>query len=187
MIYGIALEKFQPEPFKNAPELPEWVSNLDFILARVSYPGLKKNRKNWTTQDLGRFLGQHYANGSVATGQVPLSSQVLKEADQCAAGLEKIFKKRSEAGLKKLKKELKSEKHEWLPRLRKFMRETLGSACERPYIEASAFFEAFGQAIVIKPDDLLTERTMGVGEKICWTMRANWQEIESMLTKMELI
>jgi len=68
----------------------------------------------------------------------------------------------------------------WRPKFKKFMQETLSSACERPYIEASAFFEAFGKAIVMKPDELLTEHTMGVGEKICWLMVVLWQEIERL-------
>ena len=68
----------------------------------------------------------------------------------------------------------------------KFMQEALSSACQRPYIEAAAFFEAFGKAIVIKPDEFLTERTMGVGDKICWAMFVTWQEIERLHSVAEL-
>ena len=174
------LEKFQPEPVKNAPEVPEWVSNIDFILAKVSHPGLNKYRKNWTAKDLGRFLGRHYAEGFMVAGQVPLSSQVINEGGRCVDGLVKILEKRPIVGLKKLQKAWEPEKQEWQPRLRMFMQETLNSACDRPYIETSAFFEGFGQRIIIKPDDLLTERTMGVGDKICWAMRVNWQDIDRL-------
>ena len=51
---------------------------------------------------------------------------------------------------------------------------------------ACPFFEAFGKAIVIKPDDLLTERTMGVGDKICWTMFVMWQDIERLESVAQL-
>jgi hypothetical protein len=53
-------------------------------------------------------------------------------------------------------------------------------------VEASAFFEAFGKAIVIKPDDLLTERTMGVGDKICWVMLMMWRTIERLESVAQL-
>lgn len=66
------------------------------------------------------------------------------------------------------------------------MQETLASVCERPYHECSAFFEAFGKGIMMKPDDLLTERTMGVGDKICWAMIVQWQEISRLKSVGEL-
>jgi hypothetical protein len=53
-------------------------------------------------------------------------------------------------------------------------------------VEASAFFEAFGKGVVMKPDDLLTERTMGVGDKICWTMFVMWQDIERLESVAQL-
>jgi hypothetical protein len=66
------------------------------------------------------------------------------------------------------------------------MQETLSSACTRPYLESSAFFEAFGKAIVMKPDEFETERTLGVGDKICWTMIVMWREIEGLPSVAEL-
>ena len=45
---------------------------------------------------------------------------------------------------------------------------------------------AFGKAIVIKPDDLLAERTLGVGHKICWTMFLMWKDIERLGSVAEL-
>ena len=182
------LEKSQPEPLNRDPEWPEWVFNLLVIISGVSYPGLKlKNLKKWKAKDLGRFLGRHYANGCLLINQVPLSSQVIHEREKGFAGLGKlILQKRPNVDLNKSKKECEPEMQIWLSKFTEFMQEALSSACERPYVEASAFFEAFGKAIVIKPDDLLTERTMGVGDKICWTMFVMWQDIERLESVAQL-
>ena len=40
--------------------------------------------------------------------------------------------------------------------------------------------------MVIKPDDLLAERTMGVGDKICWTMFVMWQDMERLESVAQL-
>ena len=114
-------------------------------------------------------------------GAVPLSSQVLDEEKRFIAGMEERARQaRPDVDLDKLQKQFEQGMSVWRPKFKKFMQEALSSACERPYIEAAAFFEAFGKAVVMKPDDLLTERTMGVGEKICWTMFVEWQQIERL-------
>ena len=88
--------------------------------------------------------------------------------------------------LDKFQSQYEQEAEAWRPQFMKFMQDTLSSACERPYLESSAFFEAFGKAVVMKPDELLTERTMGVGDKICWSMFVMWQEIEGLHSVAEL-
>jgi hypothetical protein len=163
------LQDFQPEPFRGDPQWPEWVSNLFLTFLSISHPGAKvKNLKKWKAKDLGRFLGRHYAGEFLIQGGVPLSLQVIHEGERFAAWGENIIKDR------------RPDLNIWKPKLTAFMQETLASACERPYIEASAFFEAFGKSIVMKPDDLLTERTMDVGDKISWSIFANWQQIEKL-------
>ena len=74
----------------------------------------------------------------------------------------------------------------WNLKFEEFIQETLASACTRPYAESSAFFEAFGKATVMKPNEFETERTLGVGDKICWTMIVMWQEIEQLRSVAEL-
>jgi hypothetical protein len=69
---------------------------------------------------------------------------------------------------------------EWRPLFKKFIQETLSSACDRRYLEAAAFFEAFSNAFVIKPDDLASETRMGVGDKIAWVMFVLWRPISKL-------
>jgi hypothetical protein len=167
---------------------PEWVGNLFVILLGVSHPGVKvKNAKKWKAKDLGRLLGRQYAFEHSMWGEVPLSPAVLTEAAQGFSGMEKYAKKKNpEVDLDELAKQIEPEMKKWRPKFKKCMQEALASACDRPYVEAAAFFEAFGKAIVIKPDDLLTERTMGVGDKICWTMLMMWQDIERLESVAQL-
>jgi len=183
-----ALEEFKPNPFGKNPEWPPWVENLLLMLTGISYPGVKfKNIKKWKAKDLGRFLGRQYAGESLVLGKVPLSSQVLQEGEICLAWAEKHAKEKSpDIDLDKIQKDLEQQTKLWTPRFRQFMQEALASVCERPYREASAFFDAFGKAIVIKPDDLLTDHKMGVGDKICWTMFVMWRDIECLRSVAEL-
>ena len=173
------LEKCQPELFKQNPEWPEWVENLGMMLLGISHPGIKfKNIKKWKAKDLGRFLGRQYAGEHLMRGEVPLSSQVIEEGLRSEAWAEKwVEQKAPDFDWDEFGKKYEAWEKAWRPKFKKFMQETLASVCERPYVEASAFFEAFGKAIVIKPDDLLTERTMGVGDKICWIMFVMWRDI----------
>ena len=182
------LQKHQPKPFNENPEWPEWVSNLFMVFLGISHPGIKfKNVKKWKAKDLGRFLGRQYAGEHLTWGEVPLSPAVIRERDRFDAWTEKRLKERDpDVDLRELEKRYEQESRAWKPIFMKFMQETLSSACERPYIESSALFEAFGKAIVIKPDELLTERTMGVGEKICWTIFAMWQDIDHLHSVAEL-
>ncbi|HEY3860390.1 MAG TPA: hypothetical protein VGO59_00760 [Verrucomicrobiae bacterium] len=176
------LQESQPEPYGGDPQWPEWVSNLFVTFIDITYPGVKiKNQKNWKAKDLGRFLGRHYAGECLVQGRVPLSLQVVREGERFSTWAEKWVKhKRPDLDIDKFHKKYEQESKAWKPILIKFMQETLASACQRPYLEASAFFEAFGKAIVIKPDDFLTERTMGVGDKICWAMFVMWREIDQL-------
>jgi hypothetical protein len=182
------LAEHQPKPFDQPPEWPEWVSNLLGILLGIVYPGVKfKNIKKWKAKDLGRFLGRQYAWEYLVHGGVPLSPQVIQEGERFERWAEKRAKeKRPDVDLHELEKQYQQDARAWRPIFIKFMQETLSSACERPYIESSAFFEAFGKSIVIKPDELLTARTMGVGDKICWTMITMWPEIERLESVAQL-
>jgi hypothetical protein len=177
-----ALAAQQPKPFNEGPDWPEWVWNLFGILMGIGYPGVKfKNVKKWKAKDLGRFLGRQYAGEYLIQGGVPLSSRVIEEGERAAVWMERRAKERNpDLDLAELQKQFVKEMKAWRPIFMKFMQEAVSSACERPYLESSAFFEAFGKAVVMKPDELLTERTMGVGDKICWVMIAMWQEIEQL-------
>lgn len=182
------LQEFQPEPFCGEPKWPEWVSNLFMTFFGISHPGVKmKNLKKWKAKDLGRFLGRQYAGEHLTCGGVPLSLKVIQEGERFGAWAEKWIKqKRPDLDLDKFQSQYEQEAEAWRPQFMKFMQDTLSSACERPYLESSAFFEAFGKAVVMKPDELLTERTMGVGDKICWSMFVMWQEIEGLHSVAEL-
>lgn len=182
------LEDHQPEPFNIYGEWPEWVSNLLMILVGVSHPGTKfKSLKKWKAKDLGRFLGRQYAGEHLRAGEVPLSPQVIQEGIKFGEWAESLGRqRRPDLDLDKLRQEVAAGEKAWKPIFKGFMKETLASVCERPYLEASAFFEAFGKAVVIKPDELLTERTMGVGDKICWIMFVRWQEIERLESVAQL-
>ena len=182
------LEDQQPEPFKLHAEWPEWVSNLLMILMGISHPGSKlKNLKKWKAKDLGRFLGRQYAGEHLCVGEVPLSSQVIQEGMKFGEWAERWARqRRPDLDLDKLGQEFGAGRKAWKLIFKGFMKDTLASVCERPYVEASAFFEAFGKAVVMKPDELLTERTMGVGEKICWTMFVMWPDIERLESVAQL-
>jgi hypothetical protein len=164
------------------PEWPEWVSNLLIILMGISHPGSKlKNLKKWKAKDLGRFLGRQYAGEHLCVGEVPLSLEVIQEGIKFGEWAERWGRQRRPGlDLDKLGQDFEAGQKAWKPIFKGFMKETLASVCDRPYVEASAFFEAFGKAVEMKPDELLTERTMGVGDKICWTMFVMWRDIERL-------
>ncbi len=183
-----ALAPHEPKPFNESPDWPEWVWNLFGMLTGIPYPGVKfKNIKKWKAKDLGRFLGRQYAGEHLMLGGVPLSEKVVEEGTTFARWAEgRAIQKNPKIDLIEHQKAWEQEMKEWMPIFREFVQGVLAAACERPYVEASAFFEAFGKAIVIKPDDLLTERTMGVGDKICWAMIVMRQEIEQLKSVGEL-
>jgi len=183
------VEKLRPDMFLGADdEWPEWVANLFGLLVGVSHPGLKvKNVQKWKAKDLGRLLGRQYALEQLVFGEVPLSPTVAKEAVVALSGMEKHAMKRNPGlNLEEVLKEIEPEMKAWRPKFKACMQEALASACERPYRESSAFFEAFGKAIVIKPDDLSAERILGVSDKICWTMFVMWKDIERLGSVAEL-
>ncbi|HZM05764.1 MAG TPA: exodeoxyribonuclease VII small subunit [Candidatus Saccharimonadales bacterium] len=182
------LHESQPKPFCDDPDWPDWVSNLALTFYSISHPGVKmKNLKKWKAKDLGRFLGREFAGEQLTRGEVPLIPEVIQELERGADGLEKWAKQRSpDVDLEEALKQYEEGQKIWRPIFKKFIQEVLSSACERPYAESSAFFEAFGKAIVIKPDELLTERTMGVGDKICWAMFHMWREIEQLQSVADL-
>ncbi len=77
-----------------------------------------------------------------------------------------------------LKQQAKMEK--WRAVFKKFIDDTLADARTRPYAESSAFLEAFGKANVIKPDEFVTERKIGVGERIAYVMIFHWKHISKL-------
>ena len=184
-----AVEGLQPKPLRDlASDWPVWAINLMVMLTAVSHPGLKvKAAKKWKAKDLGKFLGRQYALAELERGEVPLSPAVQAEA---MAGLvrmaEQAQKKNPSLNMKRLVKELQPEMKVWRAAHKRCMQDALASACARPYQEAAAFFEAFGKAIVIKPDDLRTERTVGLGDRICWTILLMWPQIERLESVAQL-
>jgi hypothetical protein len=172
-----AIEKLQPKSFDSMVNAwPDWVVKLWVVLFGVSHPGLNvRNHKKWTARDLGRFLGRQNALARLAWGEVPLSPRVEEESERWIdAESDRIC---SNPKLASSSMRIEKRLHEWRPVFDRYIDETLASARKRPYPESSAFLEAFGKANVINPDDLATERTMGVGDKIAYVMIAFWQPI----------
>jgi hypothetical protein len=182
------LQEFQTEPFKHDPDWPEWVTNLLLMLLGISHPGVKvKNVRKWKAKNLGRLLGRHYAVEHLMWGEVPLSPQVIRERDAALEWAGKqITSKSIEIKFKEFVKRFTEQTKVWRPKFQEFIQETLSETCGRPYVESSAFFEAFGKAVVMKPDDLETERTMGVGDKVCLYLFASWRLIEGFHSVGEL-
>jgi hypothetical protein len=172
-----AIEKRQPKILDSIiDEWPKWVVNLWPILFGVSHPGLKFKRvKRWTAKDLGQFLGRQSALEGLAWNEVPLSPRVSEEKEQWIAS--QAAKLESDPKLAKVPEKYALGLEKWRPLFKKFIDEALASARNRPYPESSAFLEAFGKAVVIKPDELATERTMGVGERIAYVMIIFWRPI----------
>jgi hypothetical protein len=181
-----AIEKRQPKTFNLlVNEYPQWVVNLWPILFAVSHPGLKVKRvKQWTARDLGQFLGRQSACEGLLWDEIPLSPRVREEKERWidsqtdklrSSPILAIALTRDLNGLQK-----------WRPVFKKYINETLASARNRPYPESSAFLEAFGKANVIKPDDLATETTMGVGERIAYVMILLWRPISKFESVAQL-
>ena len=172
-----AIEKLQPKSIDAMVNAwPDWVVKLWVILFGVSHPGLNvRSHKKWTARDLGRFVGRQNALASLVRDEVPLSPRVEEESERwIASQVDKICSNRK---LANSSMRIAVKLQAWMPVFDKFIDETLASARKRPYPESSAFFEAFAKANIIKPDDLATERTMGVREKIAYVMIAFWHPI----------
>jgi hypothetical protein len=169
------VEKLQPK-FADYEEYPKWVNNLWLMLMPVSHPGLhlKANQKLGVRQ-FGAFWGRQYALAAVQRGKVQLSAKTLEEMNRAIAGL-----KPSKPEIAQFVESSFKRHKVWYPAFTKFIKETLGSACDRPYAEAVGFFQAFGNSMMIKPTDLETERTMGVSEKIAWVMILEWLAISKL-------
>jgi hypothetical protein len=182
------LDESWPEPLAKDPEWPDWVYNLFVQLMGISHPGTKiKNYQNWKAKDLGRFLGRQYAGEFLLQGKVPVTHQVVRESEKFEKWSADFIRKRNpDFDEAKFDRQFAASEKVWRPRFQKFMQETLASVCERPYIEARDFFEAFGKAMVMKPDEFETERTLGVGDKICWTMICIWPEIQTLKSVSQL-
>jgi hypothetical protein len=169
------VEKLQPK-FADYEDYPRWVHNLWLILMRVSHPKLHlKAHQKFTVRQFGALWGRQYALAAVQRGEVHLSQKTLEE------------KKCVIAALKPSKPEIAQfiessfEKHKpWYPAFIGFIKETLGSVCDRPYEEAVTFFQAFSGSMSIKPTDLETERTMGVSDKIAFVMILEWRAISKL-------
>ena len=167
--YG-AIEKRQPKTFDLiVAEWPQWVFNLWPTLFGVSHPGLNFRRvKKWTAKDLGQFLGRQSALEGLLWDEVPLSPRVEHEKQKWLDSQADKFRSSPNLAIALTEDIIGLQK--WRPIFKKFIDETLASARNRPYPESSAFLEAFGKANVIKPDDLATEKRMGVGERIAYVM-----------------
>jgi hypothetical protein len=143
-----------------------------------------KRVKKWTAKDLGQFLGRQNALEGLVWDEVPLSPRVRLEKERWIDSQAGILSSNPKLA-KSLIQDVKGME-KWRPVFRKFIDETLASARNRPYPESSAFLEAFGKANVIKPDDLATERTMGVGERIAYVMILFWRPISKFESVAQL-
>jgi hypothetical protein len=181
-----AIEERQPKSFNLAvAEWPDWVFSLWLILFGISHPGLKVKRvKKWTAKDLGQFLGRQSALEGLLWDEIPLSPRVKQERDAWIDSQADKFESNPKLANSLMQDAIGMQK--WRPVFKGFIDEILASARSRPYPESSAFLEAFGKAYVIKPDDLATERTMGVGERIAYVMIVFWREISKFESVAEL-
>jgi len=181
-----AIEKQQPEFFDQVvDEWPEWVCKLWATFFRISHGGLNFRRvKKWRSKDLGRFLGRQYVLERHVWSEVPLSHRVQQESERGVVALVTALNVNAK-GTRSLKEYLQGLK-KWRPIFKKFIDETLATAHERPYPESAAFLEAFGKAAVIKPDELATERTVGVSERIAFVMFLFWRQISRFSSVGEL-
>jgi hypothetical protein len=175
------VEKLQPK-FDDFDDYDKWVQNLWLILMPVGHPKLhlKPNQKP-TVRQFGALWGRQFAIEAVKRGEVPLSQKTLEEKARGIAVM-----KESNPKLGQFLESLFEKSECWRPVFVKFIKETLGSVCDRPHAEAVTFFEAFGKAVVIKPADLESDRTMGVGEKIAWVMILRCREISKFSSIGEL-
>ena len=181
-----AIEKRQPKTFHSIGEdWPDWVVKLWPILFGMSHPGLKvKSAGKWTARDLGQFLGRQSALERLVWDEVPLSSRVEQEKELWIDSFADTF--RTNTKLANSAEQAAIGMKKWRAVFKEFMDETLASARNRPYPESSAFLEAFGKANVIKPDDLATERRMGVGERIAYVMILFWRDISKFESVAQL-
>jgi len=183
-----ALDDGLPEVGDKDPGWPDWVYELYLRLMSISHPGSKlKNMKNWKAKDLGRFLGRQYAGEFLIQGRVPVTPQVTRDAERFTNWSEDYIKKnRPDFNHAEFNQQFDAREKVWRPRFLKFIQETLTSVCERPYIETRDFFEAYGKAMVMKPNEFETERTLGVGDKLCWVMIISWPQIERLKSIAQL-
>ena len=181
-----AIEKRQPKAFDfPVNEWPQWVFNLWPILIGVSHPGLNVKRpKKWTAKELGQLLGRQSALEGLLWDEVPLSPRVMEEKNRWLDSRAGELRDNRNLAVA-LTADLKGSKA-WRPLFKSFIDDALASARNRPYPESSAFLEAFGKANVIKPDDLATEKTMGVGERIAYGMILYWRPISKLESVAQL-
>lgn len=182
------LEDHLPASFNSDQDCPDWVMNLLIILTGISHPGIKlRNIKKWKAKELGQFLGRQFAGEQLIEGKVPVTAQVTQEAAKFLEWAGNwAEQKYPDFDWNELFKKQGASRRIRNPLLTQFIQETLATACERPYTEASAFFEAFGKATVMKPDEFETERKLGVGDKICWTMFVMSKDIERLESVAQL-
>lgn len=182
------LEAGLPEIFAKDPEWPDWVYNLLIQLMGTSHPGSKiKQMNNWKAKDLGRFLGRQYAGEFLLQGKVPVTEPVVLDLEKFGKWT-KIWNHQRNPDFDEAEFNRQADEREkiWRPRFQQFMQETVASACTRPYIETRDFFEAFGKAMVMKPNEFEMERTLGVGDRICWTMLVMWPDIQRLKSISQL-
>jgi hypothetical protein len=182
------LDQGLPDLCDSDSDWPDWVYELLLRLMPISHPGTKfKNNKRWKARELGRFLGRQYAGEFMIQGKVQLTGSTIRDAEKFAAWFDDFIRRRaSDFNQSAFSQRMAARGKLWRPRFQKFIQETLAAVCERPYIEARDFFEAYGKAIVMKPDEFETERTLGVGDKICWVMFLQWRDIEKLQSISQL-
>ena len=134
---------------------------------------------------MGRFLGRQSAGESLTFGEVPLTPQVQAEQRK---NIQVILQARGMNDEKSLEAFAKhqAKMEAWRPLFRQFIEQVLAAARQRPYPEASAFFEAFGQANVYQPEDFDSRQKIGVGERIAWVMFLYRETIATFKTVSEL-
>jgi hypothetical protein len=74
----------------------------------------------------------------------------------------------------------------WRSKFKRFIDETIAEARSLPYKSSSAFLLAFAKSNRIEPDDLATERAMGVGEIIAFVMISFWKHVEKFQSVAQL-
>jgi hypothetical protein len=175
------VEKLQPK-FTDFAAYPKWVQNLWLILIPVAHPKLHlKANQTLSVRQFGSLWGRQYALTAVQRGEVELTAKTVEEKSRGIA-----LMKQSDSKFGQFLESCFEKSKCWHPAFVAFMKETLASVCGRPHSEAVVFFEAFGKAVVIKPTDLETDRTMGVGEKLAFAMIHNWRAISKLESVGEL-
>jgi len=175
------VEKLQPN-FVDFDDYPKWVQNLWLVLMPVAYPKLHlRTNHRLTVHQFGLLWGRQYALAGVQRGEVELSQKTLEEKNRMI-----IAMRQTDPRFAKFIEDCFDKNQDRRAAFVKFIKETLTSVCDRPHAEAVTFFRAFGEATMIKPTDLETDRTMGVGEKLAFVLIHQWRAISKLKSVSQL-